>query len=212
MATCRLYAEDQQQQQQQQDLGSMGTGEIRKELESYGIQTKSFLEKKEMVAALEAARAAGKTPVNNGSTTETTVSSNSSGNSRSDGGASSENSSTNNSSRAERLKVETAKANAMKVGDLKTELQKRGISTASFFEKSEFVKAYAEAVVDGVTTAGGSGASNNKRSSAGGGTGSSSSSDEPRDPDYRDVVIQKMTRGDPRQVLGTVIDVTVRRP
>ena len=46
------------------DLQGMRVGDIRRELESYGISTKSFLEKKEMVAALEKVRAEGKTPVN----------------------------------------------------------------------------------------------------------------------------------------------------
>jgi hypothetical protein len=39
---------------------------------------------------------------------------------------------------------------AMKSSELKQELQARGISTKSFFEKSEFVKALAAAMVDGV--------------------------------------------------------------
>ena len=39
----------------------------------------------------------------------------------------------------------------MKAGELKAELESLGISTKSFFEKSEFVKACAEARVDGTT-------------------------------------------------------------
>ena len=38
----------------------------------------------------------------------------------------------------------------MKVGELKSELESLGVSTKSFFEKSEFVRALAEARVDGV--------------------------------------------------------------
>jgi hypothetical protein len=151
------------------DIGSMRVGEIRQELESYGISTKSFLEKKEMVAALEKSRAKGKTPVNGAPSSSTSTASN--------GGTSSA-----SSSRSERLKEQMEKAKAMKVGDLKTELQARGISTKSFFEKSEFVKAYAEAVVDGVSSK----------------TGGSAAADEPMDPDYRDVIMQKVSGGDPR--------------
>ena len=81
------------------------------------------------------------------------------------------------------------------MGDLKAELQARGISTKSFFEKREFVKAYAEAVVDGIK----------------GKTGGSSSPDAPFDPEYRDVVMQKMNRADPRMIQGTIIDVTAKR-
>eukprot|EP00957_Ditylum_brightwellii_P051110 3875138-Ditylum_brightwellii.AAC.1 len=40
---------------------------------------------------------------------------------------------------------------AMKASELKKELEERGISTKSFFEKSEFVKALAEARVDNIT-------------------------------------------------------------
>jgi len=38
---------------------------------------------------------------------------------------------------------------SMNVGELKRELQARGISTESFLEKRELVKAYVEAVADG---------------------------------------------------------------
>jgi len=171
----------------------MRTGDIRKELESYGISTKSFLEKKEMVAALEKARAEGKTPINgggssahasgvNGDTRDTSSKSSSSG------------SSSSTASRADRIKEEMAKAKSMKVGELKKELQARGVSTKSFFEKSEFVKAYAEAVVDGVSKSG------------------AAADDEPWDPEYREVVMQKMDRTDHSRMLhGTVIDVTAKR-
>lgn len=168
------------------DITSMRTGEIRRELESYGISTKSFLEKKEMVAALVKAREEGKTPINGAESSKNPAKSSSSAN------GSSPSASPKSDSRSERLKAEMAKANAMKVGDLKKELQTRGIPTSSFFEKSEFVKAYAEAVVDGVA----------KKSGA---------ADEPRDPEYRDVVVQKMSAGDPRPLQGTVIDVTAKK-
>lgn len=168
------------------DIASMRVGEIRKELDSYGISTTSFLEKKEMVSALEKARAEGKTPVNGAGSS--TSASGSGGNST--GGPSSSSSS---GRRSERMKKEMENANSMKVGDLKKELQARGISTGSFFEKSEFVKAYAEAVVDGISKKGGA------------------ASGEPLDPEYRDVVMQKMVRGDPRLLQGTVIDVMASR-
>ena len=89
----------------------------------------------------------------------------------------------------------------MKVSELKKDLQSRGVSTVSFFEKSEFEKAYAEAVAD------------NKASSSGptGSTGSSSrrAAEEKFDPSYRDVVMQKIDR---RQLAGQrVIDVNAAR-
>merc|ERR1712071_249636 len=68
----------------------------------------------------------------------------------------------------------------MKIGEMKTELKAMGIPTRSFFEKSEFVQALAKARVDG------------KQKAAGGG---GSQQDEPFDPSYRDVVMQKFTGG-----------------
>jgi len=183
------------------DIQGMRVGEMKKELESYGINTKSFLEKKEIVAALEKARAEGKTPINGaGAAGSSTVNgqqtqSSSSSTKQTDSSRSRSNKTTSSTAdRPARLKQEMAKAQGMKVGDLKKELQARGVSTKSFFEKSEFVKAYAEAVVDGVS----------KKSSS---ASSGGSSDEPYDPEYRDVTVQKMKPGDTRMLMGTVIDV-----
>ena len=53
-------------------------------------------------------------------------------------------------SRDERLRQETDKANKLRVGELKEKLQSMGVNTKTFLEKSEFVKALAEAIVDGV--------------------------------------------------------------
>lgn len=183
--STRLYAE-------LPEIQSMRVGAIRQELESYGISTKSFLEKKEMVEALEKARAEGKTPINGGSRSDAgDVNGN-----RATAHQSSATGSSTSSSRESRMKEEMAKAESMKVSDLKAELQARGISTKSFFEKSEFVKAYAEAVVDGTTD------------KAGGGR---TAPDAPLDPEYRDVIMQKMNRADPRMIQGTIIDVTAKR-
>lgn len=157
----------------------MRAGEMRAELESYGVSTKSFLEKSELVSALEQARAEGKQPQpekkrpTSSTTTRRTTGVN---------GAS-------QSSRANRIAEEMRKAQSMKVGDLKKELKARGVATKSFFEKSEFVRAYAEAVVDGVQK------------------GPNGAVEGDYDPSYRDVVMRKMDRRDPRLLQGTVIDV-----
>lgn len=157
----------------------MRGSEIRKELESYGISTKSFLEKSEMVEALKKARAEGKTPVEKKSAdTETEPTSNSSSR---DGGK----------SRDDKLASEMEKCKKMKVGELKKELTDRGVSTKSFFEKSEFVKALAEARVDGVKQTARRGRAQQR-------------DEELFDPSYRDVVMQKF-RADP--LLGRVIDI-----
>ena len=136
------------------DVASMRVGEIKKELESYGISTKSFFEKSELVDALQKARADGLKPKSSASTASSSSSSTSSSSSSS---SSSSTSSTSSSSepkdkrpREERLQEEMEKCKSMKAGELKKELEERGVSTKSFFEKSEFVKALAEARVDGV--------------------------------------------------------------
>lgn len=155
------------------DIASMKAGEMRKELESYGISTKSFLEKKDFAEALEKARAEGRKPIN--------------------GGSSAPNGSSDASSREDRYQHATEKARAMKTGELKRELQAMGVDCKSFFEKSEFVKAYAEAVADGKTA-----------------TGKTPREEHPFDPSYRDVVMQKMQPRD-KQIFGsTIIDVTSR--
>lgn len=131
------------------DARSMRVSELKKELESYGMSTKSYLEKSELVQAVEKARAEGKIPINvedmggttASSTTETSTSSSSS----------SSPSESKGMSREEQIAQEIEKCNAMKAGELKKELESYGISTASFFEKSEFVQACAEARVDGVS-------------------------------------------------------------
>ena len=161
----------------------MKANEIRQELESYGISTRAFLEKKELVAALEQARADGKKPIEK-ETTKTPSDVNGK-----------QASSAEASSRSEKIAAEKTKAKAMKVGELKKALQDMGISTKSFFEKSEFVQAYAEALVDGTS-----------KKKVGQQT---PKEDEPYDPSYRDVVMQKFNP----QVLGrgSVIDVSLGR-
>lgn len=120
---------------------SMRVAELKKELESYGISTKTFLEKSELVEAVEKARAEGKTPTASSSPTESSSSQS----------ESSSSSSSDSESREEKLIKEMEKCKATKASELKAELQSYGINTQSFFEKSEFVKACAEARVDGAT-------------------------------------------------------------
>jgi hypothetical protein len=186
------------------DIEKMKIGEIRSELESYGISTKSFLEKKEMVAALEKARKEGFRPKKAASAASSSTAENQSARSASASSSSKGPTSSAGGSRDDRIKEEMGKASGMSVSDLKKELGKMGVSTKSFFEKSEFVRAYAEAVVDGVGV-------NGNRREAGGGSSQSASDDEPYDPEYRDVVMQKMGKSDPRLLQGTVIDIRLNR-
>ena len=130
-------------------VSSMRAGEIKKELESYGISTAAFLEKSELVDALVDARAKGLKPRES---TATTASTDTSTENESTGRSSSTTSSSSTDSRPRevRLKEEMENLKSMKASEMKKELEERGVSTASFFEKSEFLKALAEARVDGV--------------------------------------------------------------
>jgi len=169
-------------------VSAMKAKEIRQELESYGISTKSFFEKSEMVDALVKARKEGKTPINNndgsGGDTDTTKSQS----------KKTDDSSNNKEDRAMRIKQEMDKCSKLKVGELKKELESAGVSTKSYFEKSEFVKAVAELRVDG------------PKSTSGGSSGSRSRSsgrveEEPRDSSYRDVTVTKF-EGNMKAMLG----------
>ncbi|KAL7487106.1 hypothetical protein ACHAW6_012708 [Cyclotella cf. meneghiniana] len=124
------------------EIRSMRVGAIKQELESYGISTKTFLEKSELVEALVQARKEGKTPVAPSASPapSNTVSS-----------PTDSDTSTSAADRQERLNKEIEQCKSMKVAELKQELESYGISTASYFEKSEFVRAVAEARVDGIT-------------------------------------------------------------
>ena len=177
----------------------MKAKDIRQELQSYGISTKSFFEKSELVDALVAARKEGKTPLVNGDDGATTSSSGDAASSETTTSASSGSSSGGAANRQERLNEEMEKCKTMKVGELKKELESYGVSTKSFFEKSEFVRAVAEARVDGVK----------QTSSSAGSSGGSRVKEEPRDPSYRDVTVSKFS-GDKALLGRGVIDVKAR--
>ena len=94
-------------------------------------------------------------------------------------------------SRTERLESEIEKARAMRVSELKQKLREMKIDTKAFFEKDDFVRAYAHAVVDGVQSA---------------------QRQEDYDPSYRDVVIQKFDQNSKqRYLLGeSIIEVELQ--
>jgi hypothetical protein len=177
------------------DVDGMKAGELRKELESYGMSTKTYFEKSELVDAVKTARAEGKKPNAKAESSSASGSSSKSSSSSSSGTSSS---SSDTLSKEERLKKEMENCQAMKAGELRKELQSYGISTKSFFEKSEFVKACAEARVNGAKKSGGS--------SGGGGP---RAKEEPFDPSYRDVVMQKMGQDQKMALLSrsSIIDV-----
>lgn len=182
----------------EKEISAMRVKEIRQELESYGISTKSFFEKSEMVDALVKARLEGKTPIIDTGVNGDAASSDTSSSSSSDTSTSS-----NTSDRTERIAKEMEKCSKMKVGELKKELESYGVSTKSFFEKSEFVRAVAEARVDGPPKSSSSGSSN------GAGGSSGRVKEEPRDPSFRDVIVTKFN-GNKALLEGKIIDVRAR--
>lgn len=154
------------------EISSMRIGELKKELELLGISTKAMLEKKELVEALAKARVEGRQPVSPSS-------------------SSSASSSTSKSaaSRADKIAAEMETLRSMSVGDMRKELQSLEIPTKSFFEKSEFIRALAEARVDGAKFKSGF------------------QQEENFDPSYRDVSVSKMNERGVRG--GTTIDVNL---
>lgn len=129
----------------------MRVGAIKQELESYGISTRTFLEKTELVDALTSARKEGKTPISTASSSSSSsTTTTSSATETSSTSTATTTAPTNPEERQKRIKEEQDKCKEMKVGELKSELEFLGVSTKSFFEKSEFVRALAEARVDGV--------------------------------------------------------------
>ena len=135
------------------DVDSMSAKEMKTELESYGVSTRTMLEKADFAKALKQARYDGLKPVDTnemkGDTNDDTISSTTN---RDGDGASPETATKVESteSRKDRYQKAMDEAKTMKVGDLKKELNSRGVATGSFIEKSEFVKAYAEAIADNI--------------------------------------------------------------
>lgn len=161
-STTRLYAS------KSKDIQKMKASEMKAELESYGISTKSMFEKSEFAEALMKARAEGKTPMNDKKKKSTTSSSPSGGFGSKSNNKKSSGKKNKELSREDLIKEEMDKIKSMKLGDIRKELSERGISSKSFFEKSEFIKALAVARVDSPVP-----------------------EEEEYDPSYRDVQMQK---------------------
>jgi len=246
-------------------LSKMKSPDMKKELESYGISTKSMFDKKEFETALKEARRKGdledkrKTKVTTTNTSSTTtnkkhfkqevatssdssaekgknkdktqekkkssiwkgitsaakevldsnakkfsdsVSSSTKEKSSSFSAATSNNS--KNNTRQQRYEVALKEGAAMKISKLKNELTDRGISTVSYFEKSDLIDAYANAIADNSV-------SNDKTSPTNKGTTNTdrrSSNDAIFDPSYKNVI---MSSFDLRTMIlpgEVVIDIT----
>ena len=102
------------------EVKSMRVAAIKQELESYGISTKTFLEKSELVDALVQARKDGKTPIASSNTSASTTSTTPPSTTT----ATTTQAPMSNEERQAKLQSEIEKCKATKVGDLKSELGK----------------------------------------------------------------------------------------
>jgi len=200
----------------EEEVSAMKIKDIREELESYGVSTKSFFEKSELVEALMKARKEEKIPVGNWDT-EDAVSANSyefssSGDPIGNGDDTStkakngwfhntvdhfsNGASNSGSSTKERIEQERGECKKLTVKVLKNEMESYGISTKSYFEKSEFEHAVAEARVNETKKS--------TTSSSGRNGARSTAAEEPWDPSYRNVRVKKF---DSSLLRGIFIDV-----
>jgi hypothetical protein len=178
----------------------MKSSEMRKELESYGVSTKSLFDKMDFEKALTEARLKqGQKEIQDLrdriSQNEEVINSKDDKTERKTvwGRRSVDNNNKENQPndvntrttpsdiREDKYKNAFQKGIEMKLSELKQELKDRGISTSAFFEKVEMAKAYAEAIADNVTKK-----TNNKQST----TFSTSYKQEVFDPSYQDVIVQ----------------------
>jgi hypothetical protein len=130
----------------------------------------------------------------------------------------------NDNDRKIRIQKEMEICNTLKVKELKLELESiYGVSTSSYIEKSEFVRALAELRVDGVipvaapttkkTATSSSSSSSTSSSSRGQSTKDDNEThDNTKDPTYRDVTVTKLSSGNKSILLdGKVIDTRARK-
>merc|ERR1712238_617883 len=99
--------------------------------------------------------------------------------------AATRNNNSKNNTRQQRYEVALKEGAAMKISRLKNELTDRGISTVSYFEKSDLIDAYANAIADNSV-------SNDKTSPTNKGTTNTdrrSSNDAIFDPSYKNVIM-----------------------
>lgn len=141
-------AEDPEDADLQSEVSSLRVAALKQELESYGISTRAFLEKGELVEAVVRARREGQTPDGTASSSSGPAAS-----AAPAGGAGAGPTAAPAADRTARLQIELEKCRPLTVAQLREELASYGISSATFFEKSEFVRAVAEARADGAPAA-----------------------------------------------------------
>ena len=192
------------------EINAMRLADIKKELDSYGVDSNAFFEKKELVEALVKARQEEWIHNEFETTTppfDTSASTSSSGyasapsstykykdtsskkkkgwfQSFKDNVTDQFDKGVENIGRKARIDLEIAKLKDVTTKDLKKELESYGINTRSFFEKKQMTKAVAEARVDGVKKTSRTSSSKYSRSST-------ETEEEKWDPAYKNVYCRK---------------------
>ena len=205
---------------------------MKRELESYGVSTKSMFDRADFETALRYARLEGMTPpgptsassaedvieefkfarentkrvddVAQRSKAETGASKKVWGkrHSASPSGDNTSSSSRDKDTRQELFERAIDMAKDMKISDLKQELKARAVEVKGFFEKADFVKAFANAIADKIPKKTQANTSTNDSK----GSNSKNRAGEGYDPSYRDVSMQIVF---PRMIEGkSVIDIT----
>jgi predicted HTH domain antitoxin len=200
------------------DLSDMKASDMKKELESYGVSTKSLFDKAEIEKALRKERdnqekegvESIKDRINLGAdstSTKQTEKHTGWGGPRPERATKRDKwapqASTTNTGNAKYDNAFQEGLN-MKISELKQELRDRGISTSAFFEKVDMAKAYAQAIVDNIFK------KRNGEGSKATGTRDQTGSyrSESYDPSYRDVTVERFNAGLTILPGDTVIDIT----
>jgi predicted HTH domain antitoxin len=195
------------------DLSEMKAGEMKKELESYGVSTKSLFDKTEFEKALREERLHQE--LQEAETIRDRI----------NVGAETSSSKTSDFRKNRKMWSKTApespiedpqerdyehalqKGIAMKLSELKQELKDRGISTSAFFEKVDLAKAYAQAIADNVLKKKHT-CTKEEEEHRGSRVHPNARREDAFDPSFRDVIVQPFNAALTLNPGETVIDIT----
>jgi hypothetical protein len=208
------------------DVSTMKTRDMKKELEKYGMSTRSLFDRSDFEYALLEARKieSAKAKAEASSTTTASDKDNVVGEKEPTDPSTSH---SHNTTWQERYDTALKAAAIMKLSKLKEELKIRGVSTKGLFDKDEFVKAYGTAIADNIPIKRHYQSNDNnkdeekkeskgfwdnfnwnKNSNKSTATQQKSVEEEPYDPSYRDVTTYRF---DPLVELAgdTIIDIAL---
>ena len=205
------------------DVSTMKTHDMKKELEKYGMSTRSLFDRSDFeYALLEARKIESAKAKAEATTTTAPAKDNAFGEKES---ADPPSTSHSHTTWQERYDTAVKAATIMKLSKLKEELKIRGVSTKGLFDKDEFVKAYGTAIADNIPIKKHHQTNDNSRNEekkenkgfwekfnwnvhSNKSTASQSVEEEPYDPSYRDVTTYRF---DPLVELAgdTIIDIAL---